>query len=92
MDKFRCSACQINFGTLELFDDHRSLWKIVKDHSTSECWRLLEKKKHPKGECQKLVGKCISPQELGLVEYGDYWTTPEGVAKARRMSEVARRA
>ena len=82
-----CSTCGVDYATLELFHKHRWNFKVVKEHSTQECWKLIETGKHPKGECQRLVGRCLAPEDLDLVEYHGYWYTPEGVEKAKALSE-----
>lgn len=47
-----------------------------------ELWRI--------NRFQELTGRCLGPQELGLVEFNGAFYTPGGVNEAKRMSELGR--
>lgn len=60
-----CRACDIDFGSLGSFQDHR------------ETWRIDTK--------QRLVGYCMTPESLGLVNLNGTWHTEGMVAKVAKM-------
>lgn len=61
--------------------------KIVRDHGPEECFELILKKKHPRGDCQRLIGMCKHPSEMDYVEYHGAWYTSEGAEKARQGAD-----
>lgn len=85
-----CPSCGYDFSTLEIYEEHRSRWKVVRDHSEVVCTDLFDSRNHPRGECQKMVGSCLSPSSLGLTSFGESWYTEAGYERAVRMSALGK--
>ena len=87
-EKNLCSGCNQDFSTVTLFYEHRELWKIVPEHTAKVCHDLIMKGKHHKGECQHLVGRCKTPDEMNLVLRGTSWWSLDGVHRYDRMADM----
>lgn len=88
-----CRACGALFASLDMFVRHRATWKVVREHSVTECTRLCASGRHKRGECQRLVGHCTKPQDLGLFRADDgAWYTAAGLRqheqRAARIAQV----